>query len=66
VHTHAIANSKRLGLALLLLFLNGIDDLVHKRIASRAAAGAHSHSNARVLQPEIAKHLGMSTKHERD
>jgi hypothetical protein len=66
VHTHAIANTKRLGLALLLFFLNGIDNLIHKLVASRAAAGAHSHSKARVLQPEIANHLSTSTKRHRE
>jgi hypothetical protein len=64
VHAHAIANRKRFGIAFLLFFLNRIDDLIHKLVASRAAAGAHSHSKARVLQPEIANHLGTSTKQE--
>jgi hypothetical protein len=52
VHAHAIANRKRFGITFLLFFLNRIDDLIHK-LVSRAAAGAHSHSKARVLQPEI-------------
>jgi hypothetical protein len=51
VHAHAIANRKCLGIAFLLFFLNRIDDLIHKLVVSRAAAGAHSHSKARVLQP---------------
>ena len=54
VHAHAIANRKRFGIAFLLFLLNRIDDLIHKLVASRAAAGAHSHSKGRVLQPEIA------------
>ena len=64
VHAHAIANRKRFGIAFLLFFLNRIDDLIHKLVASRAAAGAHSHSKARVLQPEIANQLSTSTKHQ--
>ena len=64
VHAHAIANRKRFGIAFLLFFLNRIDDLIHKLVASRAAAGAHSHSKARVLQPEIANHLSTNTKHQ--
>src|SRR4029077_7954694 len=64
VHAHTIANRKRFGIAFLLFFLNRTDDLIHKLVASRAAAGAHSHSKARVLQPEIANHLGTSTKQE--
>jgi hypothetical protein len=64
VHADAIANRKRCGTAFLLFFLNGFDDLIHKLLASRAAAGAHSHSKARVLQPEIANHLSTSAKHE--
>src|SRR5215472_548887 len=61
VHTHAIANRKRFSLCFLLFFLNGIDDLIHKLVASRAAAGAHSHPKEPVLQPEIANHLATST-----
>src|SRR5262245_38719979 len=53
MYAHAIANRKRLGIALLLFFLNGIDDLIHNGAASRAAAGAHCHSKAGVLQPKI-------------
>ena len=53
VHAHAIPNRKRFGIAFLLFLLNRIDDLIHKLVASRAAAGAHSHSKGRVLQPEI-------------
>ena len=66
VHAHAVANRKRFGFAFQLLFLNGIDDLIHKLVASRSAAGAHSHSKARILQPEIANLLGTSTKHDQD
>src|SRR5262245_16831413 len=66
VHTHAIANRKRFSLGFLLFFLNGIDDLIHKLVASRAAAGAHSHSKTRFLQPEIADHLSTSTKHQHE
>src|ERR671918_2536889 len=66
VDAHAVANRKRFGIALLLFFLNRIDDLIHKLVASRAAAGAHSHSKAPVLQPEIANHLSTSTKHEQE
>ena len=29
MHAHAIANGKRFGIALLLFFLNAIDDLIH-------------------------------------
>ena len=64
VNAHAIANRKRCGIAFLLFFLNGIDDLIHKLLASPAASGAHSYSKARVLQPEIANHLSTSTKHQ--
>ncbi len=64
VNAHAIANRKRCGIAFLLFFLNGIDDLIHSFVASRAAAGGHSHSKTRVLQSEIAKHLIASTKHQ--
>ena len=39
VHANAIANRKCFGIAFLLLFLNGIDELVHKLVASRATAG---------------------------
>src|SRR5512133_2039248 len=68
VHAHAIANRKRFRIALLLFFLNRIDALIHKLLASRAPAGAHSHSKARGLQPESANHLSTSTKqqHEED
>src|SRR3954471_8164310 len=52
VHAHAIANRKRFGVVFLLFLLNRIDNLIHKLIASRSAAGAHSHSKARVLQPK--------------
>jgi hypothetical protein len=64
VHTHAVANRERFGVVFLLFLLNPIDELIHKLVASRAAAGAHSHSKARVLQPEIANHLSTSTKHK--
>src|SRR5206468_7144358 len=64
VHAHAIADRKRFGIAFLLFFLNRTDDLIHKLAASRAATGAHSHSKARVLQPEIANQLSTSTKHQ--
>src|SRR5215472_9897220 len=50
VHTHAVANRKRRDIAFLLLFLNNIDDLVHRLVASRAAAGAHFHSSRTILQ----------------
>src|SRR5262249_15857785 len=63
VHAHAVANRKHRDIAFLLLFLNGIDDLVHKLVASRAAAGAHFHSEARVLQPETGDSR-TSTKHK--
>src|SRR3954464_8812992 len=53
VHAHAITNRKRFRIAFLLLLLNCIDDLIHKLIASRAAAGAHSHSKASDLQPKF-------------
>jgi hypothetical protein len=62
VHTHAVANRERFGVVFLLFLLNPIDELIHKRVASRAAAGAHSHSKARILQPEIANHLEISTE----
>src|SRR5438132_184750 len=54
VYTHAVANRKRRDIAFLLLFLNNVDDLVHRLVASRAAAGAHFHSKRAFLQPEIA------------
>src|SRR5262249_40141349 len=63
MHAHAITHRKRFSIAFLLFFLNRIDDLIHKLVASRAAAGAYSHSRAGVLQPEIAKHLSTSTKY---
>jgi hypothetical protein len=66
VDAHAVANRKRFGIAFLLFFLNRIDDLIHNLVASRAAAGAHSHSKAGVLQPEIANHLSTSTKHAQE
>ena len=52
VHAHAIANRKRFGVTFLLLFLNRIDDLIHKLVASRAAAGAHSRIGKHNLQTE--------------
>ena len=64
MHAHAIANRKRFGIVFLLFFLNRIDDLIHNSSPARAAAGAHSHSRARVLQPEIATHLSTSTKQD--
>jgi hypothetical protein len=66
VHAHAVPNRKRCGIAFLLFFLDRIDDLIHKLVASRAAAGAHCHSKAPVLQPEIAHHLTTSKKHEQE
>src|SRR5215472_8432911 len=57
VHAHAVANRKSCCSVFLLFFLNSIDDLIHKLVASRAAAGAHSHSKALFLQPEIANYL---------
>jgi hypothetical protein len=66
VHAYAIANRKRFDIGSLLFFLNRIDDLIHKLVASRAAAGAHSHSKARVLQPEIANHLSTSASREHE
>jgi len=66
MHAHAIANRKRFSIAFLLFFLNGIDDLIHNLVASRAAAGAHCHSKATVLQPEIANDVGTNTKHEHE
>jgi len=52
VHAHAIANRKRFSVVFLLFFLNGIDDLIHKLVASRAAAGAHSRIGKHNLQTE--------------
>src|SRR6266446_7733082 len=52
VYTHAVANRKRRDIAFLLLFLNNINDLVHKLVASRAAAGAHLPSKSTLLQLE--------------
>ncbi len=66
VYAHAIANRKRFGVVFLLFFLNRIDDLIHKLVASRAAAGAHSHSKAHVLQPEIANRLDTRTKQQQE
>jgi hypothetical protein len=62
MHSDAIANRKRFGIGFLLFLLNGIDDLIHKLVASRVAAGAHSPSKEPVLQPEIANHLSTNTK----
>src|SRR5215470_14084644 len=39
MYTHAVANRKGRDLAFLLLPLNNINDLVHRLIASRTAAG---------------------------
>ena len=39
VHAHAIANRKRFGIAFLLFFLNRIDDLIHKLVASARGCG---------------------------
>ena len=39
VHAHAIANRKRFGVTFLLLFLNRIDDLIHKLVASARGCG---------------------------
>ncbi|HEY2047629.1 MAG TPA: hypothetical protein VGG93_13725, partial [Candidatus Udaeobacter sp.] len=52
VHAHAIANRKGFSVVFLLFFLNRIDDLIHKLVASRAAAGAHSRIGKHNLQPE--------------
>ena len=63
VHAHAIANRKRFGIAFLLFFLNRIDDLIHKLVASRAAAGAHSHSKAQFAngnRHHLAEHEALS------
>ena len=53
VHTHTIADRKMGGIVFLLLSFNGINDLIHNLAGSRAAAGAHCHSEAQVMQPEI-------------
>ena len=50
VHAHAVANRKGFGIAFLLFFLNRIDDLIHKLVASRAAAGAHCPAGCVKLQ----------------
>src|SRR5437764_9951880 len=39
VHAHAVANRKRFGIAFLLFFLNRIDDLIHKLVASARGCG---------------------------
>ena len=39
MYTHAVANRKRRDLAFLLLFLNNINDLVHKLVASVRGCG---------------------------
>src|SRR6266436_6890101 len=39
MYTHAVANRKRRDLAFLLLFLNDINDLVHKLVASARGCG---------------------------
>ena len=57
VHAHAIANRKRFDIIFLLFFLNRIDDLIHKLVASRAAAGAHSRIGKDNLQTEGVIHL---------
>jgi hypothetical protein len=55
VHAHAIANRKRFGIVFLLFFLNCIDDLIHKLVASRAAAGAHCPAGCAKLQTQPKK-----------
>src|SRR5215468_1130287 len=39
MYTHAVANRKRRDFAFLLLFLNNINDLVHRLIASACGCG---------------------------
>src|SRR5205823_11649327 len=39
VHTHTVTNRKRRDIAFLLLFLNNVDDLVHKLVASARGCG---------------------------
>src|SRR5262245_21186611 len=60
VDSHAVANRKGRDIVFLLLFLNNVDYLVHKLVASRAAAGAHFHSKRRLLQTEIAEYSSRS------
>src|SRR5262249_38773360 len=61
VYTHAVANRKRCDVAFLLLFLDNINDLVHKLVASPAAGGAHFPSKRTLLQPEIVGRSSRST-----
>jgi hypothetical protein len=42
MYTHAVANRKRRDFTFLLLFLNNINDLVHKLVASARGCGAHT------------------------
>ena len=39
VHAYAVANRKRFGFAFQLLFLNGIDDLIHNSLAAARLRG---------------------------
>jgi hypothetical protein len=61
MHAHAIANRKRLGIALLLFFLYGIDDPIHN---SLPAARLRAHTLIRrhgFCNPEIAKRFSKTT-----
>ena len=53
VNAYAVADRKRRQIALLLFFLDDVDDLIHKVIPARATAGAHSHSEGSILQIEF-------------
>jgi hypothetical protein len=54
VNTYAITHGKRRQITFLLFFLDDVDNAIHKVVPPRATAGAHSHSEARILQPEFA------------
>jgi hypothetical protein len=53
--TDGVAHFERIRVGFLLLFLDGIDDLIHKLVAGRAGAGAHSYSKASNLQLEFVR-----------
>src|SRR5262245_24656926 len=62
VYTHAVANRKRCDVALLLLFLNNIDDLVHKLVASTRGCGGTLSFEEDALATEIAEYSSKRTR----
>src|SRR4029077_8215753 len=53
VNAYAITHGKRRHIPFFLFFRDDVDDAIHKVVPPRATAGAHSHSEARILQPEF-------------